>query len=172
MDKKKIIDDLISNQGTQWAETDREYLNSLDENVLAKMTPVETPTAPVVQNTQPPSPQTPTPKTPTVEEALAALPADIRNTLQRGMDRDKADKARLISVIKANPRNKLSDQYLNSKDVPELEALAALAAPVQNDSQDGRFVNDFSALGEPVQNNEPPADQMLTVPVWNFKKTA
>lgn len=40
MDKKKLVDGLIANASTQWAETDREFLEGLDAPQLEKMTPV------------------------------------------------------------------------------------------------------------------------------------
>ena len=41
MTKEKLVKELIANQSTQWAETDREALTKLDEKVLSKMLPVQ-----------------------------------------------------------------------------------------------------------------------------------
>jgi hypothetical protein len=65
----------------------------------------------------------------TVEQFLASAPAGIREVLQSGMTMVDRQRTALITKIKANSKNKFSDDQLKGFDLGHLEALAELAEP-------------------------------------------
>jgi hypothetical protein len=77
---------------------------------------------PVVQAQPPQQPVT-------LESFLANAPAEIRETLQRGVQMQAAQKLQLITALKATGRCKFNDQQLNGMDITMLESLVDLAHP-------------------------------------------
>ena len=196
MDKEKLVKDLISNKATQWGEDDKDALMGMDENVLTKMVPVEnkqeeevqeaaeqgagetgtpaTPGTPPLPPATPATPAEPAPATPatpvenkTTEQYIAELPKEIQPMLQNGLKMYNQSKERLISLIIANEKNTFKKEYLQTKDVDELKAIAQLASNTSTPVESERF-NDFSGQGETpeaTQNTEEPLD----IPIINFK---
>jgi hypothetical protein len=64
-----------------------------------------------------------------VEDYLANAPAEIRGVLAGALRAEQNRKTHLIGVIKANARNKFSDEQLAGFGLDQLEGLAVLAAP-------------------------------------------
>jgi hypothetical protein len=134
MGKEEKVNSIIEN--TAWEEDDREYLLNMEETRLDKILAdseapktnedeekseeEETPAAPAVQNTD------------DVEEYLKNAPAAVQAMLRDSMAIHNAKKQELIALITANERNTFKADFLATKDVAELEALAALAKPVEN----------------------------------------
>jgi hypothetical protein len=77
-----------------------------------------------------------------VEDYLAGAPAEIRGVLQAALQAEQNRKTHLIGVIKANSRNKFSDDVLATFSVDQLEGLAVLAAPA-----DAPLQPDYSGRG-------------------------
>lgn len=77
------------------------------------------------------------PKTP--EEYIAALeaPAQIKRIFQRHIEAEKEHRANLMSAIKANESNRLTDAALTAMDTEQLEAIAELAQPEADFSASG-----------------------------------
>lgn len=164
--KDKIINDLIANKATLWAEKDREYLNGLDEDVLKKMVPV--------QNEQPPAPKPETKnedlkpdtvnvqnKQKTMEEYLAEMPPEIRKTVQNSMKAEKREKDRLVAIIMKNEHNTFTKEYLDTMDVEMLTNMAALAAPAK-DAEVTRF--NYGGQGDPVDTDSDANVPVLETP--------
>lgn len=73
----------------------------------------------------------------TENEFMALMPASMKEDLLFARNEKKTKKAALIKVITANKQNTFTVKYLESKDLTELTALAALAGPVENKSSRG-----------------------------------
>jgi hypothetical protein len=109
----------------------------------------------------------------TVEQYIEAAPAPVRNFLNRALSREEERKTSLITSIRANSRNRFSEDQLKAKDLDELEALAALAVEAPAGYQGNGFAFDadpltvHSAPAPRVSNMEVNADYLLAAPAGN-----
>lgn len=135
MNKKEVIDALITNSATQFEESDRVALEAMSEDMLDKVNksaakevtkeaPKETTANTVVQPIVEPTANA---KVATVEEFLASAPVEMRSVLTEGIRMQKARKDQLVTDIVANKRNAFSDVELRAMEIPQLEKLAKLA---------------------------------------------
>lgn len=141
MDKKLIVSALIANALGIFTEDERESLMAMEEaplesalarlNALAEKDAVAP--APVAEEAPAPA------GTPTTEEYIAAAPPEIRDVLANSLAVHNAQKAELIATITANAANKFSSEYLATKPLPELQGLAALAAPATKPVTNGLY---------------------------------
>ena len=134
MSKKKIVDALIANVSTRWGADDKEYLMSLDEEVLNKMAPVvndDLPEVPAaeVESAAAEVPVAEVPEEETVENYLKKAPPKIAAILNQGLSTYEAEKTRLVNVIVANERCTMTEKQLRAKDNDELFAIATMVAP-------------------------------------------
>lgn len=172
MEKKAKVDALIANEATQWEESDRDYLMGLDDKVLDKMTPkvqkTEEPTK--VDNEEPSTGE----KAMTDEEYLATLPPRMQATVRNMQKREDDLRKKLIAKITANKKAKFSEAFLNRMSLEDLEGMASLAAPVQNEDEGDHLFVDYSGQGDPVEiENEEGGDVLvLKRPTMNFQKKA
>jgi hypothetical protein len=88
------------------------------ETVVAPATPATPEAAPVVNAEAAPV---------TTAQWLAAMPKDMRESIEQGQRLLQKARTDLVTSIKANSRNKFTDEQLSSFDIPTLENLAALA---------------------------------------------
>lgn len=97
------------------------------------------------------------------EDYLATLPPSIRRVVSNALATEKNEKKRLIGIITANKANTFKKEFLLTKGVEELGALAKLAkaSVVENDSH-------FTAMGDVVDNAESDDEEGLTLPAWDF----
>jgi hypothetical protein len=183
MDKEKLVDNLISNAGTQWREDDRDDLMQMDEAALAKMAPVENAgtegeggDAAGTEGEGEPSAE---PKKEDGEEApvtmeayVAQAPAEFRDVLINGLAAHNAQKDELIAKITANAGNKFTEEFLATKPLQELQGLAALcgdAAPTTPAGTPPMFYGGQGTLpGGPVGNQGEVTETPLVAPVMNF----
>lgn len=167
MNKEQIVNALISNASTKWAEDDRESLMGMEESVLEKMIPLAneqgTPSA-----GQPP--QEPEPKTPiTMEQYINQAPAEFRDVLINSHATHEAAKTALVEKIVANKGNQFSKEFLLTKGIQELQGLARLACNGDEEKPSGSvpmFQGAFTPAG-PVDNSEV-TEEPLMMPVMNF----
>jgi len=173
MNKEKIVGDLIANESTQWTEEDRDILMGMNEDALAKMVPVvkapeKTDVQVAAENgfkgvenaAEVVTPVVPAPvKILNVKEHIATLPKEIQEVLNHGLTTYNEKRNSLIAIIRSNERNTLSEEFLKTKDIKELQAIANLCEPVVN--EDTRF--DFS-LQAPVTSNSECPEQPLSLP--------
>lgn len=143
MDKSKHVDSLI---GNGFSEDDRKWLMDLPPSQLAKIKPVPAQTP--VTNSQPTPAPTPTPtpepaKVVTVNEWLNSAPPEVRKQIERGLAAEKQQKASLIATITSNTNNPFSKEFLETKDIEELQGLAKLATP-QQPTTNSMFNSGFS----------------------------
>jgi len=155
MDKKQLVDALITNAATQWEEGDRDALMALDEGALAKMAPVamEEPAVPEGDDSAPEPKDVPV----TMEAYVAAAPEEYRDVLQNGLAAHKAAKDALIKQITDNSANKFSPEFLATKGLEELSGLAALAARPEAAVTTGpmpMFTGAATPANAPVLNEE------------------
>tara|TARA_R110000751_G_scaffold152635_1_gene257756 strand:- start:9049 stop:10239 length:1191 start_codon:yes stop_codon:yes gene_type:complete len=124
----KLIDALIANDATQWAEGDREVLLNMDDDTLAKTAPVAVEPAPVVEDLEEPEAVEPTGEIVTMEQYVAQAPAEFQDVIRNGLAAHESSKGQLIETITANEANQFSKEFLQTKGLQELEGLAAIAA--------------------------------------------
>lgn len=188
MNKKKLIDSLISNKRTLWSEDNREWLLTQDKDVLENMVPVENDDddddqagsqaagetqaageaqtqaaaegADDVENTT---------KNMTADEYIDKAPEAIQDMLRNGMASHKADKRRLINVITANDSSSFTDDMLESKSLAELNMLAKLARNGKTVTANQTVMN-YEGFGDPADltDNE---EEPLPLPEMNFQST-
>lgn len=178
MDAKELIDALIANKATQWAEGDREILENMDEAALAKMAPVavepEAAVAPEAEAevaVEPVAQEAPSPIT--MEEYVAQAPSEFRDVIRNGLAAHEAAKAKLIDTIVANKANQFSKEFLLTKGIQELEGLAAIAAaPVKASEQPVAPVPMFNGAATPASKpvNNAASNDMLVAPTLRWDK--
>lgn len=106
----------------------------------------------------------------TVEEYINNAPEGMRDVLASGVRALTANKAKLIGQIMTNKACLFTKQQLATKPIDELQALAALAAPVQTARP---VANNYLGLGdagmpEPMVNVT--TMEALPIPTLNFSR--
>lgn len=138
--KDQLVQELIANEATQYSEDDRDWLSTLEESQLAKMSPVvnevveeeeggdgeELPAAAieepaVVENAAKPV---------STDDYIAAAPDEVREVLSESLRLHRSRKDALIAGILNNARNKFTKDQLCKKGLDELESIASLAKDI------------------------------------------
>ena len=141
---EELVNDLITNEGTQFSEDEREWLSSLDEDQLKKLSPVvnSEPTTPPPAVAEPEAPAAPvsepvvTNASPITTDAyIADAPEEIRQVLNSGLKMHRDRKDALIEGLTANARCKFTAEQLQAKDIEELENITALASDISFEGQ-------------------------------------
>jgi len=147
MNKKDIVEGLISNENSHWTEEDREGLMAFSKTKLMAIVDnqkkeeeakeEEKPEKKETKVTEPKDDATVVKedlqekpaenKEETVEEYIAKAPASIQDMLRSGVQAHLAEKASLINQITANSRNPFTPEQLQAKGLDELKAIAQLA---------------------------------------------
>ena len=140
MDKDQLVQGLIDNASTQFSEDDRDWLSTLEESQLAKLSPTnnegdgeeeEVPLAAAEEEEETTEVEEPSNnKRVTTEEYIANAPDEVREVLDESLRMHRSRKSSLIKGIMANSRNKFTEAQLKSKGLGELEAIAELATDV------------------------------------------
>lgn len=188
--KDELIKKLLENKDSGWVENDKDVLTNMDEKALELLVkkadeaaknkatvPVEEkPTVnkeekPADKKEEKPVENKEEPKKPmTEEEYIAAAPKNIQNVLTRGLKAYNSEKERLIGIIKKNPKNSFTDEYLQNRELDELMGLAKLAAPEDKQMEDGSILMaDYSGQAEAATANA--EVELLDLPVMNFAET-
>jgi hypothetical protein len=182
MKKSELVDGLISNESTQFGESDREFLEGLKEDQLSKLAPVidneeeeeeeveveeeEDAEEEVIENVE------------TVEDWISQskCPAPIANVIRESLqNQDKTRKA-LVSTIVNSEHSKLTEEDLSAFSIDHLTKISE-SLVVENkedethqsyEGQQGVVANslclnaeEVAALGEPLgipQMTQPKAD--------------
>jgi len=170
MDKKTLVDQLIANAASGWTEEDRTGLMEFAEPLLERLVknsttnppkadPPPASVAPLAKAADPIPAQNMTPE----QYIDTQVPEAMRGMFRSGLIAHNARKAELIATITANKANRFAADALQTKELPELEAIAALAkvapAPVGNYA---------GAVGAPVANAGAP--EGLGLPSMSFGK--
>lgn len=166
MNKEDIVNGLIANADTDWAEADREALMGMDEAVLAKIAP------------KAPAPKAPDAPTGNEEGELVTLeayienaPAELRDVLLDQVATHASQKAALIAEITANEKNPFTKEFLDGKGVQELQGLAALAKsnqPAQEPQSPPMFLGSMVPTGPTANQDTEVKEEPLPVPTMNF----
>jgi hypothetical protein len=108
----------------------------------------------------------------TLNEYIENAPEELRDVLSSGVRQLQQTKQQLVKSITANKANRFAEKYLLTKNVEELQAIAALAAPAKPSQRESAFIgNNFLGLGE--VNDQPQEDaevEPLSRPTFNFKQ--
>ena len=169
MNKEQIVNALITNASTKWAEDDRESLMGMEESVLEKMLPIANEQDPENPQAEQPSKE-PEPKKPvTMEQYVGQAPAEFRDVLVNSLAAHEAAKNALVAKIVANKGNQFTKEFLLTKGLSELQGLVRLAS--NGEEQENRtavpmFQGAFTPAGP--ANNAEVTEEPLTMPVMNF----
>ena len=135
MSREKLVNDLIANKASQFTENNREWLETLEEDALSLLSPIEI-TVEEPGKTQEEidaeaaavlAANSAADKPVTTDDYIAEAPEEIRQVLNSGLDMHRKRKAAVVSALVANDRCKFTQEQLDAKDLPELENLASLA---------------------------------------------
>lgn len=157
---------LISNEQTQFTEDDRPWLEGLEEAQLDKLAPVALEKHKDDKNNEDDEEEMKkddksrlNSKPRTFEDVLASAPAEVRESIQHGQRLFSEHRESMIETIKANEKNKFTNDELKGLGIDMLERLAALAA---KDDFSGRG---FRSQATPKGNqNEAPAPVLVFDP--------
>ena len=157
MEKKELVDNIISADGSAFKETDRDRLMGLDDDVLQGLQPVA--------NT---GQQTPVPETNQEEldkatqegasgltqnqQAPPQLSAEDQAVLNFGRSQLAAQKKKAIQTITANEACPFTPEELDKKDLGELQKIAALVGNDQQRQEDG-FETSWVGANTPPTGN-------------------
>ena len=139
MKREELVKALIANEGTQYTEDDSEWLLTLEDAQLEKMSPA------IVADDETPADDEDTPTPPdvdadvdvdrsiaavTAEQYVAQAPKEMQAVLQSGLSMHRGRKDVLVKGILANTRNTFSEKALREKELVELESIIALTGDV------------------------------------------
>jgi Uncharacterized protein conserved in bacteria (DUF2213) len=164
-EKDQLVADLIANEATAYSEDDRDWLSTLEESQLAKMSPVEVDGAGsgagdddegaagdegaggdgAIENAaQPPV---------TTDEYIDAAPEEVKEVLNEGLKMHRSRKDALVTSLLANARNRFTKEQLEGKGITELESIASLASDISFEGAVPTVssVNDDDAPPPPAQ---------------------
>lgn len=171
VDKKKVVDGLIANKASGWAETDRktlmgmpdESLKKIVANVEAAEKAAEKPEGEKTGDEKPPEKtgdekpaekdgdkagEKPTAnKSMSAAEFWAAAPPEIKNLISNAKKTEERERQRLISTITAN--GNVPEDRLKEYDTEVLRDMAALARPPAGDRDWERDALNYSGMGFP-----------------------
>jgi hypothetical protein len=178
MAKKDLIDAAI--QSGKFLETERTFLEGLDDARLSAFVPPAAPApqapapapapAPVAPTAQAPAPAPAPAKPVTVEEYLASAPPELQDTLRVGLQTHNSQKQALIATILANKANTFPAERLNTMVFGDLQALAAFA---QAPAPQAPMANNYLGQGyQPttVTTNASNLPEALTMPTIDWSK--
>ncbi len=178
MNKDQLVDVIIANACTQWAEEHKDALMAMEEDMLKKMLPVENEETEAVKNAAKKAADealalneneetTVENKEKTADQIIANIGnPEVAAMLTNGMNSYKADKAKLIGIIIANEKNIFTEDQLKLKEIGELKGLASLASNTKEQIEKVKALN-FEGQGDPVGNTDE-KEEGLPLPVLNF----
>ncbi len=106
------------------------------------------------------------------DEWMASAPPEVQRVVRNSIDREKAEKLRLVKIITANKNNPFTEQFLMLKDEPELRGMALLAGnggqQHPNYSGQGDIPVPMFVDNAQVQNVDTSEEDTLSLPVYNF----
>jgi len=152
--KKEIVDGLIANTATPWVETDRSFLEGLDDARLTAFEaqvkpaattetaqPVAQPAAAAAATTQPVAQTTQTVVALTTEQYIAQAPVELQETLREGLRASQAARTKAVTSLKDSKRCAFTDAELAAMPMEHLNRMVTLlGAPART----GPTVVDFS----------------------------
>lgn len=189
MSKDVMVDALIANDQTEWAETDRDWLSGLEEGILEKLNPKKQEKVPdkkenVAVNTCCPATATldgdkfqhsiacskPEEKPKTNQAYIDELPLELRDVMNEGLLARNEKRGGLVEAIKANEANPFTDEQLAAKTTSDLSALAVLASSGIPEQEADMVANYVGSVGFAQTSNT--AQEPLLVPIMKFGKEA
>lgn len=172
MDKKGLIDSIISNASNQFAEADREFLNGLTEAQLAKFAAVNNADETDETDENEEKEETSTPETnqaPANFEAwMNSAPVEVRQIVTEALTHRKSARKALIKRVLAIKDCKFTEEELSGFDLKMLEKLASMGQAA------AAKPHDFAGLGHLIDDSyEGEEDEAVppTPKVFELKKT-
>lgn len=104
---------------------------------------------------------------PTAEQYIANAPSEIQDVLRTSLNMHKEKKVALVQQIVANEQNRFTPEQLNSKEVGELENIAALI-PLKVVDESGQQIS-YAANSGNVNDNSS-KEEPLEMPAIEIKK--
>lgn len=109
----------------------------------------------------------------TLNQYVANAPPEIQDMLKSGLRMQQERRDALIETITANEANTFTDEYLATKDLEELTAIAALATNNSKPGTSGRTLRftgqgDVATGGGQTTNTKGAAQKALPIPQLNF----
>jgi len=162
-EKDQLVSDLIASEATQFADSDRDWLSTLEESQLASMSPIEieAPTEEVKEPSEEPSEEANAEEIVdnnegpvSTEDYIAAAPVEVQEVLNESLRMHSGRKDALVKGILDNARCSFSDKDLQAKSLTELEQIASLASDITFEGQApvvSREHEDDNLPPEPVQ---------------------
>jgi hypothetical protein len=133
MEKEKIVQQLIDCPRTKFADDNREWLMSLEEDQLA-MLEVPEPDPPAKPDPDPEPDKVdnkddadPPAEPPTLEEELNAMSPEHRAHVQRALAAEEAKKAGIVDALLKAKTCTFTKEELQGKEIEELQKLTELA---------------------------------------------
>ncbi len=169
MNVEELVNALIANEGTQFTEDNREWLSTLEEDLLSQMSPAPSPepsaeelaAAEALRDNANGDGNDDGDDAPVnTEDYIAAAPPAIQSLLNAGIKLHNARKNALVTALVGNARCKFTEAQLNSKEVEELENMAALAQDITYEGQ-GTVLTAAQGGGDDLP---PPAPLVFEVP--------
>lgn len=152
---------LIDNSATSFAEEDADWLESLEDDQLAKLVPQK-----VTEPDPEPTPDSDPPVVLTAEEAIAQIPAEeVRAVLTSGLRMQRARRDELTTLLLGNDLCTFTEPELKGMSMEVLEKMAKMAVkpPVDKPNYGGRG-------GPHVNQTEDDLGYTPAPTVFEFKK--
>lgn len=157
--KKSKVDSLIDSK--QWVEKDREWLMSLEDDKLGRLSKQLEKHVQNEDEDEEPA---------TAEEYIGRAPGAIREMLSHGLQAHKAERKRYTEIILGNKKNGFSKEELSDEAQFSLNKLRKLAALAVHEEEETSHVPPSLYIGNsgaPVQTA--PTDlPSLELPTMNF----
>ena len=163
MNKDQLVQGLIDNKSSQFSEDDRDWLSTLEESQLAKLSPVEVEESDdevtdnigtVVGGADAVAEADVAPIS--TDDYIAGAPEEVQAVLNSGLRMHRQRKAALVKGLLANKRCTFNAAQLEGKPLEELEAIAILAG--EEVSYEANAIRDNSNRAD---DNAPPAPIQL-----------
>jgi hypothetical protein len=176
---KATVDKLIASG--KWTEADRAKLEALAAELLAPAPTPQQILAPAPAPAAAPTVPVQAPVQPTMlnaQDYVLSLPEPIRSLMTNALALQEEERVKLVKTITSNKANQFNEQFLMTKQVPELRAIAALAGtPVPSYAGQADVPMFLPGLQgqQTVQNRFQPVAplpdaEILQIPMMNFGK--
>ncbi len=167
--KEELVNGLIANEASQFTEEDRDWLETLEDAQLTKLAPVVNTEGDASSgdasdaeddagggaNLRPVGGDDEANISVSTEDYIANAPEEVQQILNSGLSMHRARKNALVTALVDNSRCKFTKEQLESKQVDELENLAALAIDISYElggaNLSANTGEDADAVPEPVK---------------------
>lgn len=158
---KKLANNLIANKSTAFQESDREWLETLSEEQLEKMTPQ--PVASPQANTLSKEQAITILQGMTTEEYYGILPKEVREQVQAGLRINAEKRSTMIAEITANEKSPWKKEELEALPTETLEKIHQTVKVNSKEEE----VPVYGAFGSSIQANKKESGIAPMIPIIN-----